>query len=282
MTLAAEELHFTQSGVSQHMKTLEETLGIRLFDRVKQRLVPTQAATTLVEKCRENLRSLEAALLDIKGSALKLSGVVSIGVPVEFGNNVVLPLLANFGHDNPLVRFQVRYGFATDVSEAILAGSLDFGFIDNFQVDRRLTTKVVFQEELLLVASPTYVKSIKSKATGKKYFEALEYVDYQQGEPVLRMWFGHHFSDKGVALNTRAYAMDVQGVSRLIREGLGAGVLPSYLVEKLQGQGVKLHVFEGKAKPLKNPISVVHLKERTQSPAAEALFEILTKSLVSQ
>jgi DNA-binding transcriptional LysR family regulator len=76
--------------------------------------------------------------------------------------------------------------------------------------------------------------------------------------------------------------MDVQGVSRLIREGLGAGVLPSYLVEKLQGQGVKLHVFEGKAKPLKNPISVVHLKERTQSPAAEALFEILTKSLVSQ
>ncbi len=44
MTKAAEELHLTQSGVSQHMKSLEEAVGVKLFDRVRQSLIPSKAA----------------------------------------------------------------------------------------------------------------------------------------------------------------------------------------------------------------------------------------------
>ena len=43
ITRAAEELSVTQGAVSQHVKALEATLGIKLFNRERQRLVMTEA-----------------------------------------------------------------------------------------------------------------------------------------------------------------------------------------------------------------------------------------------
>lgn len=61
MTHAAKELHLTQSGVSQHVKSLEDVLNQKLFDRVHQRLVPTSAAKTLYEGCARGMYELERA-----------------------------------------------------------------------------------------------------------------------------------------------------------------------------------------------------------------------------
>ena len=93
MTQAASELHLTQSGVSQHIKSLEDMLGVRLFDRIKQRLVPTQPAGLLYKGCTDALGGLEHALAEIKGGTDRLSGPVNIGMPIEFGNNLILPRL---------------------------------------------------------------------------------------------------------------------------------------------------------------------------------------------
>ena len=46
-TAAAKKLHITQSGVSQHLKKLEEELQTELFTRVNRKLVPTAAGKKL-------------------------------------------------------------------------------------------------------------------------------------------------------------------------------------------------------------------------------------------
>jgi len=54
-------------------------------------------------------------------------------------------------------------------------------------------------------------------------------------------------------------------------------VLPDHVVEKLRGQGVDLHVYEGKAKPLRNEIRLIRLKGHQLSHAADAtLAELKT------
>ncbi len=54
MTTAAQELHLTQSGVSQHIRSLEDVLGIRLFDRIKKKLIPTTTADILFKRFIES------------------------------------------------------------------------------------------------------------------------------------------------------------------------------------------------------------------------------------
>ncbi len=279
MTLAAQELHLTQSGVSQHVRTFEDALGTRLFDRIKQRLVPTGAANALYASCSGSLLGIEHALSDLKGGERKLSGPVRIGMPIEFGNNVVMPLLARIGAKHPLLRFEVTLDFASAMNEGLLDGTLDFAFIDSYAMDRRVTTEGVYDEILELCAHPDLLQRKGSGRQDRRFFEALDYVEYQKDEPILRMWFSHHLGTRALSLNIRALVMDVQGLARLIQSGLGAGVLPGHLLGKLPKDGPKLHRFKGSGKPLKNSISVAYLRDRTHSPAARAVLEALKEAM---
>ena len=280
MTTASQELHLTQSGVSQHIKSLEDTLGVPLFDRIKQRLIPTSSANLLYTTCASGLQGLEQILSEVKGGDQVLHGTVSIGMPVEFGNNIIMGLLSEFSAKHPLVKFKLKLEFASVMNEQLLKGDLDFAFVDAVKMDRRITTESVYDEIIDLCVMQEALKEKGSARNARGYYESLDYVDYEDGETVLRMWFDHHINNHNLTLNVKATVMDVQGVARLILGGLGAGVLPRYLIEKLQKEGHKIHTFKGCGKPLINTISVAYLKDRTQSPSAAAALDWLRKTLV--
>ena len=281
MTKAAQEMHLTQSGVSQHMKTLEDVLEIKLFDRIKQRIVPTESAHSLYIKCKAALGDIEGILSEIKGERNELHGKVTLGVPIEFGNNVVVPHLAKFAKENPGLKFQLRYGFVTEMQDLILSGDMDFAFIDQFQTDSRIQTDKVFDEVLDLCATTEFMKRQQGFKENKKNFEDLVYVEYQPNEPVLRAWFQHHLGTHALKLDVRATAMDVQGVARFILSGLAAGVIPSYLVERLEAEGHKLHRFKGSGTPLKNSISIAQLRGRSHSKVVQLTMQSLLKAIRS-
>ena len=62
MTHAARELHLTQSGVSQHIKALEDVLELKLFDRIKQKLVPTPSAKELYASTAKSFEDIVSEL----------------------------------------------------------------------------------------------------------------------------------------------------------------------------------------------------------------------------
>ncbi len=281
MTDASRELHLTQSGVSQHILSLESSLQMKLFDRIKQKLVPTQEAILLYKKSKETLMNLESALTEIHGNKNQLLGLVSIGMPMEFGNNVIVPLLSRFAEKYPGVRFSIYYGFASRMNEALLSGELDFAFVDAFKLDQRITKEKTYNEVLHLCAAPAYLKKKGPFKDQKKYYEALEYVDYQMGEPVLRAWFEHHLKTRHLNLNVRAAGIDAQGISRFIVSGMAAGILPDHLMKKLESEGNKIVEFRGSGKPFVNVISLAYLKDRSISAASAMVREFLGAQLKS-
>jgi DNA-binding transcriptional LysR family regulator len=278
MTRAAEQINLTQSGVSQHIKHLEDVLQARLFDRINKKLVPTAAATQLFEACRENLLQIENALAHLQEGQKKLIGKICVGMPIEFGNNLVMPLLARFCRENPAVNLHIRMGFASEMNSSLLDGNLDFAFVDTFHLDRRIETQKVFDEILYLCCSPAYLRD-KKVPKSLQDFEALDFIEYQKGNPMLNMWFEQRFAANPHKLKVRAYVMDVQGVAKLIKNDLGCGVLPAYLVEALRDRGIELCVFDEAKEKVHNIISIAYLKDKTWLPASLALKNYLLKNL---
>ena len=278
MTRASQELFMTQSGVSQNIKHLEEILDLKLFDRVKQRLLPTEKASILYENCKKNLRGIEQTLLQVTGKEEELMGSVSIGLPIEFGNNLVLPLLHELGEKYPKVTYRIKYGLGNSINKELLSGGLDFAFVDNFNFDKRIKLKKITDEALVMCASESYMKKIGPVINKKGFFEELDYLDYLPDAFVTRSWFKHHFNMSQLNLNLRASLFDVSGLSKMITLGMGVGVLPLYFVEALSKRGQKLVQFQGSGKPLQNAISVAWLEGKTRSAASEFLFNYLTTS----
>lgn len=277
MTQAAKELGLTQSGVSQHIRVFEESLGVKLFDRIQQRLVPTQFAQDLYEKCVLALELFQDALSGVNSELSEiLSGLVRIGVPSEFGKSILIPILAGFARSHPSVRFRFRIGYAARTCEMLLKGELDAAFVDEGEQDSRLEWTSVYNEMFALCIHKDLLNDrklpSKSKTEAMRFYQDLLYVDYSEDAVVLQKWFTHHLGAPMDPLHVRATIDGVQGLRQLILNGYGAGVLPHHLAESMLSEGAPIRILDGKGTPLKNQVMMATLKNRSHSRAVKQVL----------
>jgi DNA-binding transcriptional LysR family regulator len=107
----------------------------------------------------------------------------------------------------------------------------------------------------------------------------LTYIDYQSDAAVVKMWLEHHFNLKNLTLNLRASVESVVGVAAFVVNGAGAGVLPDHKIQKLEKEGIPLQKIKGSSSPLRNAIGVAYLSQRTHSPAALKVKDLLVSAL---
>jgi len=110
-THAARELFLTESAISRQINTLESNLGVRLFVRVKQRVVLTRAGRVYGAQVRRALESLDRDTLSIiaHGSG---GGYLELAVLPTFASQWLIPRLGDFNARYPDVR--VNMGVRTE------------------------------------------------------------------------------------------------------------------------------------------------------------------------
>ncbi|EQC52096.1 LysR substrate-binding domain protein [Bacteriovorax sp. DB6_IX] len=278
MSLAAKELFMTQPGVSQHIKNIEETLQVKLFDRLNRKLVPTSEAVHIFEEVTPILHQLERSLSTINQSEQSLTGTINFGMPIEFGNNVILPHLSTWAKSNTDVKFHINYDHAARQINQLLDGSLDFAITDSFTFPTQVEVENLAREEWILCASKEYAKDNRlNEVSTFKQMKELHYISYLENSPVIHQWFKHH-KNKTFDLKSRARLMDVQGVARLILEGVGLGILSRHMVRENNLED-KIVIFEGSGVPLYNEINLVKLKGKTMSLTCQSFVEYLVQKL---
>jgi len=162
----------------------------------------------------------------------------------------------------------------------LLSGDIDFAVVDEFTMDKSIEISRVYDEVLGLYIHKDLLKKHSPVKNSKKFYEGLSYVEYQEGAPVLRMWFGHHLGTHNLKLDVKATVVDVQSVARLILSGIGAGILPWHHLSQLSKEANSLYCLEASGKVLKNQISVASLRERTHSPATLSAMDFLKEHLI--
>jgi len=95
-TRAAEREHATQSGISQHVATVERALGVKLFERSARGIVPTPAGLRYYKSCVDAVGRLEHANEDARGRAGLVTGDLRIGLMPTFTRAVLAPTLEDF------------------------------------------------------------------------------------------------------------------------------------------------------------------------------------------
>ena len=237
VVLAAKQLHVTQSAVSQSLSKLEEELNQSLFTRVHKRLVPTSEAEILYNVVQPFIKNLQDQLRLMQQSHSMPSGKLKIGAPVEFGEKYLVPACAVFRKEYPDVQFQLELGHPDKLLPGINQGMLDFSFIDIFiekgeyaRETALLDIQPIFSEKLILACSGEYYAS---KINGDHSFKNLSkqnFISYQKHSPAIRNWFRHHLGKTAVTIQPILSVESVKGVISGIKQSLGLGIVPSYLI----------------------------------------------------
>lgn len=151
-TAAAEREGATQSGVSQHIRKLEERFGARLFLREGGKVTPTQAGETYYLRCLDILRAHAAAGQTLRAFSPGLSGEVRVGLMPTTTRCVLAPALVRFAAEHPNVTVQVSESYSGELTERVRNGDLHFAVVPAFSDLAGLTSRLMATTPEVLVS----------------------------------------------------------------------------------------------------------------------------------
>jgi len=156
---ASEELHLTQPTISDHVKTLEEELECKLFDRLGRTIIPTKEAEALYSHAMEIIEKANMTK-DIIGRFKKdLTGELIIGASTIPGTYLLPSLMAAFQRKHPSVSFQICISDSKDIGEKVLKHKFLLGVVGTKFSNGDINHIPFVEDELIVVSSPLLIKN---------------------------------------------------------------------------------------------------------------------------
>ena len=154
-SLAARELHITQSALSQRIKGLEEELDLTLFVRLPRGVQLTEAGNRLLRYCQARFSMEQELLEQLTGKTTDqgLGGVVRIGGYSSIVRSVLMPALGPLLRDNAHVQVHFQSAELRDLPDLLLTGNVDFIVTDSQLHRADVETVQLGQEECVMAES---------------------------------------------------------------------------------------------------------------------------------
>lgn len=151
---AAEKCFVTQPTLSMQLKKVEEELGLLLFDRSKQPVLPTDAGKAIIEQARlvlQEFRKIEGIAESMKDT---ISGDLHVGI-IPTLSTYLLPLFAGpFSRQYPKVKLHVQEYTSETIIERLKKDQLDLGILVTPLNEGAIKEKALFYEEIQLYTHP--------------------------------------------------------------------------------------------------------------------------------
>lgn len=124
VTQAARLLHISQPTLSRQIKTLEEELGIDLFDRVGKNIRVSTAGESMLEQCRHILERTQDLHVSVAGLKTGQRGLLKIGASPQLLERLFPLVLPKYLEQNPGVEVRLTEGDSSSLLQLLGRGEL--------------------------------------------------------------------------------------------------------------------------------------------------------------
>ena len=274
-TRAARELFVTQPAVSQEIKALEASLGIKLFDRSGKNVRMTAEGEVLLSYVHR-LFALHEEMESLFGRSKNLQhGQIKLGSTALMGTYFLPKIIGRFNRRYPGIEIDLQMGNSDQVMHLVLEGMVDLGFSGMTTNHARLESILIHQERMIMVASPRHPLSARKISLDD--ISETPFIWREKGtqtRKLIEKWFLRqlrgHYPRKSIELQ------NMEAAKRMVEEGYGITVVPE--------AAVKREISAGWLKPLQveglnvlNSYYLVFLKSRKLTSAAEAFRKMISK-----
>lgn len=153
---AAKRLFMTQPAVSQTIADLEESLGLKLFDRMKHRMQLTFAGEVLYQYSKRILSLVEETESQMLDMANLKRGRLRMGASTTIGIYLLPHLLGKFRHQYEAIQSTCVIDNTAAIEAMLLGNQLDIGFVEGLVHSKEIVVQKVMDDEILLICSPQH------------------------------------------------------------------------------------------------------------------------------
>jgi DNA-binding transcriptional LysR family regulator len=267
---AAEELHYAQSSISSQIQSLEEELGVRLFDRLGRRVLLTEAGGKLLQYAERMLELAEETRSEVMG-AKELKGSLTVKVPETLGVHRLPPVIKEFRSRFPKVRMRFTSCSHEGLQKDLRTGITDLAFLLSDSMNAAdLSSEVMGIEPLMLVSHPGHRLAAQPSVR----------IGDLKGETILfsTVDCSYRRSLESVLISEKipCEVLDFNSVAALkpcVMAGVGITILPEVTVEEDISRGL-LAPISLADEQLEVATLMIWFRNRWLSPSLNAFMEV--------
>ena len=129
MSIAAKNLHVTQSAISQSISLLEKEFGVQLFKRSRNGTIPTEEGKNIIAKVLEILMKTEELKEEIQSLTATFNGELKIATVPSIFMTYLPKALSKFHKDFPQIKVTIMEMDNEEVIEEVNQKKVDLGLI---------------------------------------------------------------------------------------------------------------------------------------------------------
>lgn len=219
---AAQELHLTQSAISQQIRSLEELLGQPLFHRQGRSVALTDAGQDLLETTQNVLLQLAVGIQRLE--QYRKPNQLVLNTTTALARLWLLPRLADFHRQHPEIDLWL---FTSDEAPNMAEQTIDLALRSDIEAQAECSHRTLLADRLLPVAAPVVLTQPAAERTTLHGERELDWHHWtlKGGEDLQLRTQGLNFSDPGLLQDAASAGLGVALVSELLsrparRQGL--------------------------------------------------------------
>jgi LysR family hydrogen peroxide-inducible transcriptional activator len=279
---AAEKCFVTQPTLSMQIQKLEEMLNVKIFDRSKQPVIPTEIGSQIIEQARLVLQEGQKIKEIISSQQQDIVGELKVGIIPTVAPYLLPQVIAAMMEKFPDLKLLIWEYTTEDIIHHLKTGVLDCGILATPLADNAITEIPMYYENFV-----TYI-SKNSKLFKKKNIDANDLED----ENIWLLNEGHCMRSQvlnicrstkdnrlqGLTYNTGS----VETLIRMVDINNGATLLPELALADLSPKQLsKVRTFKS-PEPVREISLVTHknyIKKRMLNAFMEEILNVIPKAM---
>jgi DNA-binding transcriptional LysR family regulator len=270
---ASSVLHISQPALSAQMKKLEGQIGLKLFDKIGNKVCLSENGIMLKEYTNRIFSIVEELENSISDTNHLIRGTVNIGGSNTPGTYILPEMIGAFKKIYPNTQFNLHIGNTAEISHLIDNGTLDIAVNGGTGTyGNNIYVEPLFSDKLLLVASPDNRYSRKKNITINE-LKMMSFIVHKT-DSQLYTYYNKFIDELDIPQNINMYLGNIDAIKRAVISNLGISLIP-YVAVRYELKFHLLKKLNFTSSQLSYPYSLIYNKNKALSATSKKFIEYM-------
>ena len=280
---AAERCFVSQPNLTMQVKKLEEEIGVRIFDRNKKPLQPTEIGKEVILRARQILRESKQLKEFVNHEKESMEGEFTIGIIPTLAPYLLPQFLPVFMRDNPKVHLKIQELQTNQIISQLVNGIIDIGLLVTPLNEPTIREIPIFYEPFLLYLPENH----------RLFKEKLMLAEDLDPSDVLVLDEGHCFREQALSICKGAkhgssigfdyQSGSIEALKSLVNNGVGYTLVPELsVINELDSKHIKRFSNPEPVREVSLAVHSSYIKESVIKRLKESIQQVIPERLLEK